>query len=317
LFAEATAKARTPSAARAVTLLIPFPAQGPADGYGRAFARALSAQLRQEVVVKNTTGMGGMLGVHQLTRSLADGCTIGMAGTGATVFAPLFERPGLFDVFKDLRFLSGLARVPNILVVGGHVPARTLAELLAQARLRPGHWTIGAVGTGSNHVLALLLQAHAGITLGLQPYDGQLPALQDLARGRLDMVFGEAAGVLAAIRVGTAHPLFTADDRRARLLPEVPHAGEVGLPGVMAEGGYCLVAPASSPEPVLRRLAEASAAVLHSAALAEEFAVQGGLPDPRSGAFYAAYVKAERSRWQQLMRRSSSGAAHAAATARD
>lgn len=292
--------ARPPVAARPITLLIPFPEGGPADSYGRAFARALSATLHQEVFIRNVSGLGGAQGVHAVTRSAADGFTIGLAGNGATVFSPSAHHMTLFNVFDDLTFLSGLVRVPTILVAGAHLPVRTLEELIAQARLAPGRLTIGMAGTGSSRVLAQLMQSEAGLRLNCTAFDGLVPAIKELARARIDLLFGEPAGVMALIRDGTARALMTAGDHRAPGLAEVPCAAEVGLPGVATDGGYCLVAPGSLPKDIAMRLSGAISEVLHSPQIARSFEALGVLPDLRIGPRYSDFVKAEQSRWRSF-----------------
>jgi len=301
LFVPSRPEAVEPQTARAITLLIPFPAGGPADRYGRAFAGALASHLQRAVTVRNTTGLGGTRGVHAVSRSLADGLTIGLAGNGATVFSPPVSRNGLLDVFKDLTILGGLVRVPTILVAGAHMPVRTLPELLAQARLRPLPYAIGMAGTGSSRVLAELLQSQAGIRLLAKPYDGLVQALEDLQRGRIDLLFGEPAGVLSSIDSGAARALLTAGDQRARWLPDVPSAAEAGLPGLATEGGYCLVGPAGLSPAVLEPLSRTIADVLRSPALVAELEAQGGSVDLRSGAYYATFLKHQQALWTDFI----------------
>ena len=232
----ARAQGGTRGVPRPLTVLVPFPKRGPVDSYGRAFAKLLAARLGKDVVVTNTVGLGGAQGVHAVTRSRADGYTIGIAGNGATVFTPASGRQPLFDVFEDLTFLSGLVRVAAVLVVGAHTAARDFAQLCALARLHPKRFVVGAAGTGSSRMLAELLGRLTGIELTHKSYDGLAPALDDLAKGKLDMVFGEPAGVLPLVRAGKAFALLTTGDERCSLLNEVPSAAEAGLPDLALTG---------------------------------------------------------------------------------
>ncbi len=299
----ARAQGGTRGVSRPLTVLVPFPKRGPVDSYGRAFAKLLGARLGKEVVVTNTVGLGGAQGVHAVTRSRADGYTIGIAGNGATLFTPANGRQPLFDVFQDLTFLSGLVRVASVLVVGAHTAARDLAQMRALARLHPGRFVIGAAGTGSSRMLAEMLERQTGIKLTHKSYDGLAPALDDLAKGKLDMVFGEPVGVLALVRAGKAFALLTTGDERCSLLSDVPSAVEVGLPDLATDGGYCLVAPPSLPASVLERLSGAIAEVLQSDELNQTFASLGVRPDFRSGPYYENFVRAEQSRWQAFLER--------------
>ncbi|MGH8789590.1 MAG: Bug family tripartite tricarboxylate transporter substrate binding protein [Cupriavidus necator] len=286
-----------------ITLVVPFPAGGPADGYGRALAAALSARLKQTVVVENRSGAGGELGVQAVARATPDGYTIGMAGSGATVFRPLLTDKVLFDVFKDVTLLSKMVRTPNILIVGPHVTAKTVSELIAQAKAQPGKLTIASAGVGSSpHVLAELFKQKAGLDILHVPYQGFTPALQGLMGGQVDMFFGEAAGVLPFVTAGKVRALFTADQKRARGLPDVPNADEVGLRDVVAEGSYGLVAPVGLPPAVAKQLTQAIAEALKSPEVAEKFDLQAGIPDASSGDQYAAYIKSERARWLPVIR---------------
>lgn len=297
------AQGGTRGLSRPLTVLVPFPKRGPVDSYGRAFAKLLGRRLGRDVVVTNTVGLGGAQGVHAVTPSRAEGFTIGIAGNGATVVTHANGRQPLFDVFQDLTFLSGLVRVASVLVVGTHVAARDFTQLCALARLHPARFVIGAAGTGSSRMLAEMLARLSGIELTHKSYDGLAPALHDLAKGKVDMVFGEPAGVVPLVQTGKALALVTSGDERCALLSDVPSAVEVGLPGLTSDGGYCLVAPPSMPASVLERLSGAIAEVLQSDELNRTFAALGVRPDYRSGPYYENFLKEEQSRWQAFQER--------------
>ncbi|WP_051237611.1 tripartite tricarboxylate transporter substrate-binding protein [Ottowia thiooxydans] len=291
---------------RPLTLLIPFPEGGPVDRYGRVFGEILSRHLHQRVVVKNAVGLGGAQGVHELTRSEADGYTIGIAGNGATVFTGGGEMQGFVDVFKDLTFLSGLVRVPSVLVAGKHLPISNLSEMLAQARLHPRGLRIAAAGHGSSRVLAELLQELTDVSLHIELYDGLTPAVRDIARGKVDLVFGEPIGVLPLIQSQKGRAILIAGSERCPLLPDVPSASELSLEGLATDGGYGLIAPASLPTQALTHLSGAVADVLRSTEIAEQFDQLGVKPDMRSGPFYEDFIRSEQKKWRtfNLSRRS-------------
>ncbi|QHE86531.1 tripartite tricarboxylate transporter substrate-binding protein [Hydrogenophaga sp. BPS33] len=290
------------SSRQRTTLVVPFHSSGPADRFGRSFAVALAKVMGQPVDVENVIGLGGVLGVHRVTRSVADGCTIGLAGTGATVFDRLLNQDELFDVFSDITCLSGLVRIPNVLLVGKHVAASTLAELIAQVRLRPDGFTTAAIARGPLAVLPELFQKRTETRMLSRHYDGLVPAMVDLVRGRLDVLFAEVGGsVMDAIRSHAVQPLMIAGHDRAHGLPDVPTAPECGLPDVVADGGYCVVAPASFPASRQKALQAQIHAALRSPAIVEGFLSQGGTPDLRTGAEYIAYVRHEQERWAALL----------------
>jgi tripartite-type tricarboxylate transporter receptor subunit TctC len=287
-----------------ITFVVPFPPGGPADGYGRALAQALSEQLKQTVVVENRSGAGGALGVQTVARAAPDGYTIGMAGSGATIFQPILADKATIDVFKETTMLSKMVVTPNFLVVGPSLKVNTVAELIARAKAQPGKLTFASAGPGSGpHILGELFRQQANVDIVHIPYKGATPALQDMMGSHVDMFFGEAPGVLSLIKEGKLRALFTTDKRRAKWLPDVPHAGEVGLPGVVADGFYGVVGPAKlSPEAstVLRRALDAA---LRSPKLAEAFDQRAGIPEPSTGEQYAAYVKSEQERWLPVVRK--------------
>jgi tripartite-type tricarboxylate transporter receptor subunit TctC len=285
---------------KAITLVVPFPPGGPADGYGRALAQALSVQLKQTVVVENRAGVGGALGIQSVARAAPDGYTVGLAGGGATVFLPLLMEK---DKFKDLTLLSKVVSTPNILIAGPRVTARTVQELIQQAKAQPGKFAIASAGAGtSTHILAELFKQKAGIDMLHVPYKGGAPALQDLMGGQVDVFFVETPGALPLIRGAKVRALFTTDTKRASWLPDVPHAGEVGLPDVVAEGVYGLVAPPGLPEPVARQLSQALDAALRSPELVQRFDQFAGVASPTTGAEYAAYLRGELARWMPVIR---------------
>ncbi len=289
-----------------LVFVVPFPPGGPADGYGRAFAQALSAQLKQTVVVENRAGVGGALGVQSVARAVPDGYTLGMAGGGATVFLPLLMDKDklLFDTFKDLSLLSKMVTTPNILIAGSRVTARTVQELIQQAKAQPGKFAIASAGAGtSTHILAELFKQRAGVDMLHVPYKGAAPALQDLMGGQVDVFFVETPGALPLIKAGKVRALFTTDTRRASWLPDVPSAVEVGLPDVVAEGMYGIVAPAGLPEAVSRLLNQAIDSALKSPELISRFDQFSGVAIPSTSAAYAAYLKSETDRWLPVIRR--------------
>ena len=290
---------------KAITLMVPFPPGGPADGYGRALAQALAVQLKQSVVVENRAGVGGALGIQWVSRAAPDGYTVGLAGGGAMVFVPLMMEKDklLFDTFKDLTLLSKVVSTPNILIAGPRVTARTVQELIQQAKAQPGKFAIASAGAGtSTHILAELFKQKAGVDMLHVPYKGGAPALQDLMGGQVDVFFVETPGALPLIKSGKVRALFTTDAKRASWLPDVPSAVEVGLPDVVAEGAYGLVAPPGLPEPIARHLGQALDAALRSPDLVQRFDQFAGIATPTTGAEYATYLRSELARWMPVIR---------------
>lgn len=291
---------------RPIALVVPFPPGGPADGYGRAFAQALSLQLKQTVVVENRAGVAGALGVQYVARAVPDGYTLGLAGSGALVFLQLLMEKDkqLFDTFKDLSLLSKIVTTPTILLAGPRVTAKTVQELIQQAKAQPGVFSIASAGSGtSTHILAELFKQKAGIDMLHVPYKGAAPSLQDLMAGQVDLTFVEGPAALPLIKGGKVRALFTTDVARAIWLPDVPSAVEVGLPDVVAEGMYGIVAPPALPEPVAKQLTAAIDASLKSPELIKRFDQYAGVPAPSTSAEFRNYLKGEMDRWSPVIRK--------------
>jgi tripartite-type tricarboxylate transporter receptor subunit TctC len=288
---------------RPITLVVPFAAGGPADAMGRTLARAMSVRLGQEVIVENKPGAGGALGIAAVARAPADGYTIGMAGTGAMVYAPFIVLRPLFDPLTALTHLSPMVRTPNVLVVRADSPYRTVADLVARAHREPGALNIASAGVGSStHVVGALFQREAGIRMSHVPYKGAAPALQDLLGGRVELFFAETPAVAQLIRGGKLRALVVTDGKRLAALPEVPTAIEAGLPALLAEGAYGLVAPPELPPDIARRLLDAATDALRSPEVVDKFAGQGGIAQPGTPQSYRAQLKAEQERWGPIIK---------------
>jgi tripartite-type tricarboxylate transporter receptor subunit TctC len=286
-----------------ITLIVPFAAGGPADAMGRTLARAMGDQLGQQVLVENKPGAGGALGIAGVARSPADGYTLGMAGTGAMVYSPFIVSKMPFDPLNGLTHLSTIVRTPNVLVVSAEAPYKTVADLIARAKAEPGKLNIASAGVGSStHVVGALFQREAGIRLSHVPYKGAAPALQDLMGRQVDMFFGEVPAVASLIAAGKLRALLVTDRRRVASLPEAPTAAEAGLPKLLADGAYGLVAPAGLPPDVAKRLVKAASDALLSAEVVERFAEQGGTAQASTPQAYRALVQSEQERWAPVIK---------------
>src|SRR5690606_31815 len=190
--------------------------------------------------------------------------------------------------------------VPNILLVGSHVAAWRMTDLIAQARMRPGKYQIAHVGQGSLSVLADLFQKKTDLVLNARNYEGLVPAMTDLMKQRVDIVFAEAAGAMSAIKSDVVRPLMIAGHERPSWLQDTPTCEECGLPDVFADGGYCLVAPIGLKENIQHDLTHAIVETLESAAIKRDFMSLGGTPDYRTGHMYVEYLKSEHARWRAL-----------------
>jgi len=286
-----------------VRLIVGFPAGGPADIFGRTFAQALSAGLGQPVIVENRSGVGGVLGIDAVAKSLPDGYTLGFNNQGSVAMAPYALTKMPFNPNKDLALITTVVKVPEVVVVNPSLPVNSLAELIAYAKANPGKIAFGSAGAGGiTHLACELLKSEAHIDVLHVPYKGAAPAVSDLLGGQVQMGIFDLPVVLPHIQQHKFKALAVTSAKRAPPLPDVPTTGELGYPKVISDNWYGLVAPAATPAAVQKRIHEASIAALRSAALIDQFAKVGGIPAPATQEEYAKFLGEEQSRWGAIIK---------------
>ena len=288
--------------AKPLKMIVPFPAGGPADIFGRELAQALTAQLGQTVVVENVGGVGGVLGVDRALKSAPDGYTLGFNSGSTLSIAPYSFTRLPYDVKKDVGLITLVVRVPEVLAVSPSLPVNSLKELVAYAKAHPGKINFGSAGAGSiTHLAGELLKAEAKVDLVHVPYKGAAPAVNDMVGGQVQMGIFDVPILLGHIRSGRLKALAVTSATRAPTLPDVPTTGEQGLPNVTSDNWYGLVVPAATPAAIQKRLNEAAVAALKSPALVEQYAKVGGLASPGSPHDYAVFLAAEQAKWQKVV----------------
>lgn len=283
-------------------LIIPFPAGGPSDIFGRGLAQGMAAELGQPVVVENVAGVGGVIGVERALKSAPDGYTLGLNSASTLSIAPYSLARLPYDVKKDVALVTLVVRVPEVLAVHPSVPAKTLAELVAYAKANPGKINFGSAGSGSiTHLAGELLKAEAKVDLVHVPYKGAAPAVTDLLGGQVQMGIFDVPVLLSHIRSGRLRALAITSAKRSAALPDVPTTAEGGYPNVTSDNWYGLVLPAATPAPIQKRVHEAAVAALKSPALVEQFAKVAGVASPGSPQDYAAFLAAEQAKWSKVV----------------
>jgi tripartite-type tricarboxylate transporter receptor subunit TctC len=286
-----------------VRLIVGFPAGGPADIFGRTFAQALSTGLGQPVIVENRSGVGGVLGIDAVAKSLPDGYTLGFNNQGSVAMAPYALTRMPFNPSKDLALITTVVKVPEVVVVNPSLPVNSLAELIAYAKANPGKIAFGSAGAGGiTHLACELLKSEAHIDVLHVPYKGAAPAVSDLLGGQVQMGIFDLPVVLPHINQHKFKALAVTSAKRAPPLPDVPTTAEVGYPKVISDNWYGLVAPAATPAAVQKRIHEASIAALHSPALIDQFAKVGGIPAPATQEEYAKFLGEEQARWGAIIK---------------
>ena len=301
VFATANALAAYPE--RSITLVVPFPAGGPADAVGRVLAREMGALLGQPVIVENKSGAGGLIGIAAVAHAQADGYTLGMAGTGAMVYAPFMTKKMPFQPLEDLSLLTTLVRTPNAVVVRAASPLRSMNDLMQAAQVKALKISYASAGVGSSaHVVGEMLQRQANIKLLHIPYKGAAPAIQDLLSGQVDIMIGEASGITAQVSAGSLRALAISDSKRLATLPDVPSANEVGLPDWLADGAYGLVGPRGLANEVAERILSAATTALASPEVRKRIADMSSIPVSGNPKQYRELLSAEQARWMPVIR---------------
>ncbi|HEY8067504.1 MAG TPA: tripartite tricarboxylate transporter substrate binding protein [Burkholderiales bacterium] len=286
-----------------VHLVVPFPAGGPADIFGRFLAQGMGAQLGQPVVIENVSGLSGALGVDRAAKSPPDGYTLSLISSSAASIGPFAIARMPFDPNRDLALISTVVRVPEVVVVNPALPVNTLAELIAYAKANPGKVNYGSSGAGSiTHLAGELLKAEAGIDIVHVPYKGAAPAVTDLVGGQVQMGIFDIPVVLPHIRAGKLKVLAITSLKRSPTLPEVQTTAEMGYPKVLSDNWYGLVGPAGMPPAILKRIHAAVVAALATPDLVEQYAKVSGVPMPSSPEEFSVYLAQDQAKWGRVVR---------------
>jgi len=290
---------------RPITLVLGFAPGGPSDVMARIFSRKLEQLLGQPVVIENRSGAGGNVAAELVARAEPDGHTLLLANSGILAANISLYKKINFDPVKDFAPVMLVGAQPNVLVVHPSVPAKTLTELIAYVKTKPGKLNFASGGRGSSpHLAGELLKQRAGIDIVHVAYRGTGPALQDVVAGHIEMCFSSVSPVLGYIQNGTLRPLAVAALERTPLLPDVPTIAELGFPGFEANAWHGLVVPVATPKEVVAILHRAMAETLkdpdtRKALITFGVDVVGGTPEE-----LAAYIKSEIPKWAEIIKAS-------------
>src|ERR1700736_4082114 len=237
-----------------IRLIVPFPAGGPNDIIARVIGQRMSELIKQPVLIDNRGGQGGVLGTDAVAKANPDGYTIAISSAGALAISPSMEKVA-YDPLKDLQAITLVAKVPEMLVVATNVPARDMSELIALAKAQPGKLNFASSGPGSlPHLAGELFKLTAKIDIVHVPYRGAAPAVNDLLGQQVQMVFLDLPVILPHIKAGALRPIALGAPERAPTAPDVPTTAEVGMPELLIENWYGMIAPAGTPEKIVAAL---------------------------------------------------------------
>jgi len=288
-----------------ITLVVPFSAGGPTDTLARIMAERMSRSLGQTVVVDNTTGAAGTVGVGRVARAAADGYTIGIGHWSTHVVNPAVYQLN-YDVLKDFEPLGLIATNPQIVAVRNGLSVNTLQELAAYVKANPDKVTAGTAGVGAaSHVAGVYFEQKTGGKLRFIPYRGAGPAMQDLMAGQIDIIFDQAANSIPQIKAGKIRGFAVTAKTRLAAMPDIPTVDEAGVPGLYIAIWHGLWAPKGTPKEVAAKLTAAIMEALTDAQVRERFAALGqDIPAPAQQTPQAlgAHHKAEADLWWPLIK---------------
>ena len=290
-------------ATRPVRILVPAVAAGGSDTTTRILAPRMAAALGQPIVVDNRPGGSGNLANEILAQAPADGQTLQMGTIGNLVVNPLIQRNLPITPVRDFTAISLSVQVTNLLVVPADRAWRSVAELVAAAKQKPGSLSYGSSGVGSaGHLAGALLDQVAGIESVHVPYRGGGQLIADILSGKVDFAFATAATTLEHVQTGRLHALAVPTADRSALVPQVPTMAETGVPGYAVLNWYALVGPKGMPAPVVAEANAALHAALRDAETVRKLAQQGIEPLPSTPQDCAAFMVAETAKWDAVVR---------------
>jgi tripartite-type tricarboxylate transporter receptor subunit TctC len=308
LLAPTLADAQTwPS--KPVHVIVSSGAGGTADILARMIGERLAPVLGQPVVVENRPGAGGHLGAGLVARAQPDGYTLLMSGSPTHSVGPHLFKRLTYEPMRDVPPVAMVAVAPNLLVANSSLPVKSLADLIALARAKPGQLTYSSAGNGtSGHLAAELLKNMARIDMRHVPYKSGPEAVTGVLSGDVDFIFFTVPAVLPQVEAGKLRALAITSSERSELVPNVPTVAEAGFPGFEVLGWYALFAPRETPKPVVAKLSADIEKIVGSSDIHDKMLKLGAEPRYMSPEQVTAFVGVESPKWGELIRESGASA---------
>ena len=301
LWAAGSAAQNYPS--KPIRMICPFAPGGGTDFVARIVGKELNDALGQPLVIENRGGAGGAIGTELAARATPDGYTLLLGSAG-----PLAIQPGLsarlpYDSLRDFAPVTLVSSMPYVLVVHPSVPVKSMQELLALARAKPGQLNFGSPGNGTTtHLATELLKMLAKIDVVHVPYKGVAPALTDLVGGQVQFMSGDLSSVLPQVKAGRLRALAVTGAQRSSFVPELPTIAESGVPGYAASGWFGVLAPAATPRGIITRLNAVIVKGIRGAEAHQRLAALGGDVVANTPAQFAAYIREDLVKWSKLIK---------------
>jgi tripartite-type tricarboxylate transporter receptor subunit TctC len=289
-----------------ITMIAPYAAGGPTDTIARIMAERMRGPLGQTVLVENTTGAAGTIGVGRVARAVSDGYTIGIGHWGTHVVNPAIYTLQ-YDALKDFEPVAMIATNPQLIVANKAIPANDLKELIAWLKINGSTATQGTAGHGSgSHLSGVYFQNITGTQFQFVPYRGAGPAMQDLVAGHVDLMIDQAANSLPQVRAGTIKAFAVTDKNRVAAAPDIPTVDEAGVPGLHISIWHALWVPKGTPKDIIAKLNAAVVETLADDNVRKKLAELGQeIParDMQTPEVLFAYHKAEIEKWWPIVKK--------------
>ena len=286
-----------------VRIVAPFPPGGGLDLVSRALSQRLSAVLGQTVIVDNRSGADGMIGTEQVAKAAPDGYTLLISSTGPMVINPALSLKMPYDTVKDFSPITLVVVQPLCLVVHPSLPVKSVKELVALAKAKPGQLNYGSGGIGNGaHLAGELFKLATATDIVHVPYKGAAPAVVDLLAGQVHMMLNSIPVMLPQIRAGKLRALAVGADHRMAILPEIQTIQEAGVASFDANSWYGFFAPAGTPRDIVGKLNSEAAKILRGAEMRDFMAQQGADAIGNTPEEFSAHIKAELAKWSLAVR---------------
>jgi tripartite-type tricarboxylate transporter receptor subunit TctC len=285
-----------------IRLIVPFPAGGPNDIIARVVGQRMSELIRQPVLIDNRGGQAGVLGTDAVAKANPDGYTIGITSASSLATSPSMEKVP-YDARKDFAPVTLVVTVPEMLVVASNVPAKNMDELVALAKAQPGKLNFASAGVGGlPHLAGELLKLTAGIDIVHVPYRGAAPAINDLLGQQVQMTFMDLPVILPHIKGGTLRPIALGARARAPTAPDVPTTAEVGMPDLLIENWYGMIAPAKTPEKNVATLNRIANEAMADPGVKQKLADQGLTVAGDTPEHFRGFIETEATKWAKVIK---------------
>ena len=302
LFSQQAALAKYPT--KPVHIVVPYPAGGAVDAFARVLTQQLSEMWSQQVVVDNRPGASTIIGAEQVAKSTPDGYTLLLTAELTLAIVPYLYEKIPYDPLRDFAPIVALVSATQALVANPSLPVKTVKDLVALAKTKPGQLTYGSFGNGSTgHLNIEVLQAMTGARFNHIPYNGAGPAMNDVIGGHIDFMLAALSIVKGNVQAGKLRMIGVGSSHRSSEFPDVPTISESGASGFEAKSWFGLVAPAGTPPDVIKKINQDVTRVISDRAFAEKYLAAQGLESiTGSPEQFAALIRAETVRWGKVVK---------------